>query len=66
MFVSDVKVTRGSALVFVAQVDFTISENPAFRFSLPPGGEGALRAEITDTDSRRFESTHPVTIPARD
>ena len=66
MFVSNVKVTRGSAIVFAAQVDFTISENPAFRFNLPPGGEGDLRAEITDTDGRHFESIHPVSLPARD
>ena len=66
MFVRNVKVTRGNALVFAAQIDFTISENPAFRFSLPPGGEGDLRAEISDTDERHFESTYPVNFPVRD
>lgn len=57
MFVNQVKVKRGDALVFSAQVDFTISENPVFRFSLPEEGVGQLDAEVTDTDGRQFESS---------
>jgi sulfur-oxidizing protein SoxY len=60
MFVNTVTVTRGSELIFTAQVDFTLSQNPAFRFTLPAGGNGDLRAQVTDTEDRRFESTFPV------
>jgi sulfur-oxidizing protein SoxY len=60
MFVNKVTVTRGDELIFTAQVDFTLSQNPAFRFTLPAGGNGDLRAQVTDTEDRRFESTFPV------
>jgi sulfur-oxidizing protein SoxY len=60
MFVNHVMVRRGDKLVFRAQVDFTISENPVFRFSLPAAGVGQLNAEVTDTDDRRFESSFDI------
>jgi len=66
MFVNNVRITRGNMLVFGAQVDFTISENPAFRFSLPRDGNGDLHAEVSDTDDRHFESTFAVNIPVHD
>lgn len=65
-FVNQVKVTRGDELVFGAQVDFTISENPVFRFTLPSEGERELRAEVTDTDDRLFKSSFEITAPVRD
>ena len=63
MFVNNVRVTRGEALVFRAQVDFTISENPVFRFTLPQGSQGPLRAEVTDTEDRHFEDAFDVKAP---
>ena len=60
MFVNQVKVRHGDALVFDAQVDFTISENPVFRFSLPEGGVGQLNAHVTDTDDRQFKSSFDI------
>ncbi len=66
MFVNQVTVRRGDALVFHAQVDFTISENPVFRFSLPTAGEGSLSAEVTDTDDRRFDSFVDISAVVRD
>ena len=60
MFVNSVTVTRGDELIFSAQVDFTLSQNPAFRFILPAGGNGDLRAQVTDTEGRQFESTFPI------
>lgn len=61
MFVNSVTVTRGDELIFTAQVDFTLSQNPAFRFILPAGGNGDLHAQVTDTEDRQFESTFPIT-----
>jgi sulfur-oxidizing protein SoxY len=66
MFVNNVTVTRGDALIFTAQVDFTISHNPAFRFTLPAGGSGDLRAHVSDTEDRIFESTFPISDTPRD
>lgn len=58
-YVRNVRVTRGSELVLAADVDFSISENPAFRFTLRPGDAGALHATATDSNEREFESTSP-------
>ena len=60
-FVRDVTVTLDGQTVFSARVDFTISENPSFRFSLPEGAGGELRAVVVDTDERVFESAVAVT-----
>lgn len=65
-FIRSVRITRGEELVFSANVDFTISENPAFRFSLPPGGDGDLHAEVTDTNDLTFESAARVSVSHRD
>jgi sulfur-oxidizing protein SoxY len=62
-FVRTVRVTRGGELVFAAEVDFTISENPAFRFRLAPQSQGRLHAEVVDSSDLRFESTTAVGLP---
>jgi sulfur-oxidizing protein SoxY len=58
-YVRIVRVSRGDELVFSADVDFSISENPAFRFTLRPGNGGALRARAIDSNERVFESSAP-------
>ena len=58
-YVRNVRVTRGGELVVAADVDFSISENPAFRFTLRPGDTGALHATTTDSNERVFESSSP-------
>ena len=58
-YVRNVRVTRGDELVFSADVDFSISENPAFRFTLRPGKGGTLRARVTDSNERIFDSSAP-------
>ena len=58
-YVRNVRVMHGDELVFSADVDFSISENPAFRFTLRPGTGGALRASVTDSKERVFESSAP-------
>lgn len=60
-FVRRIDVTYGGRLVFAADVDFTISENPHFRFDfLPRGNDGELRAVVVDTEGKTFVSTLPV------
>jgi sulfur-oxidizing protein SoxY len=58
-YVRNVRVTRGGELVFSADVDFSISENPVFRFSMKPEGSGELRANVTDSNDLEFQSAAP-------
>jgi sulfur-oxidizing protein SoxY len=59
-FVRAIEVTYGGELVLSAEVDFTISQNPNFRFYFAPGGGGELRARIVDTKDREIWSTARV------
>lgn len=54
-FVRNVNVTYNGASVMDAQVDFSLSDNPVFRFYFVPREEGRLRVEVEDTHDRRFE-----------
>jgi sulfur-oxidizing protein SoxY len=58
-YVRNVQVTCGDGFVFSADVDFSISENPAFRFTLRPGKECRLHARVVDSNDRVFESSAP-------
>jgi sulfur-oxidizing protein SoxY len=55
-FVRHVNITYGGQPVLSADVDFSISENPNFRFYFVPRGEGELKAEVVDSSDLRFES----------
>ena len=59
-YVRSVRVTRQEALVFSADVDFSISENPSFRFSVKPGFDNDLRVVVTDSNDQTFESRSSV------
>ena len=59
-FVRSVKVSYAGRPVLAAEVDFSISENPYFRFYFVPSGEGELKAEAVDTKDLRFEAALPV------
>lgn len=54
-FVRQVKVTYAGQPVMSADVDFSISENPNFRFYFLPRGDGELKAEVVDSNDLRFE-----------
>ena len=56
-FVRQVRVTYGGQPVMSADVDFSISENPNFRFYFMPSGDAELRAEVVDSNDLRFESS---------
>ena len=56
-FVRQVNITYAGQPVMSAEVDFSISENPNFRFYFQPRGDGELKAEVVDSNDLRFEST---------
>ncbi len=55
-FVRKIEVSYAGKPVLTADVDFSISENPNFRFYFIPTGEGELKAEVVDTNDLRFET----------
>ncbi len=55
-FVRQVRITYGDKLVMSADVDFSISENPNFRFYFLPRGDGELKAEVVDSNDLRFQT----------
>jgi sulfur-oxidizing protein SoxY len=55
-FVRKVIITYAGQPVMSADVDFSISENPNFRFYFLPPGDGELKAEVIDSNDLRFES----------
>jgi sulfur-oxidizing protein SoxY len=61
-FVRKVEVSYGGKPVFAADVDFSISENPNFRFFVLPAGAdgGELRATVVDSLERSFAATYPL------
>ena len=59
-FVRSVKVSFNGRPVMDAEVDFSISDNPNFRFFFNPHDRGELKIEVEDTHDRKF--THSVPI----
>jgi sulfur-oxidizing protein SoxY len=61
-FVRKVDVSLGNTPVFSADVDFSIAENPNFRFWFVPDGraDAQLNAVVVDSQERRFTASHPL------
>jgi sulfur-oxidizing protein SoxY len=59
-FVRSVRVTYEGKAVLEASVDFSLSDNPNFRFWFTPHEEGELQIEVEDTHDRRY--THSLQI----
>jgi sulfur-oxidizing protein SoxY len=59
-FVRSVKVTFGGKPVLDAEVDFSLSDNPNFRFYFTPEEKGELKIEVEDTHDRKF--SHSIDI----
>lgn len=53
-FVRRVDVTYANRSVLTADVDFSIAENPTFRFWFLPQGPGDLKATVVDSHELRF------------
>jgi len=56
-FVRSVEVRYGGRLIMNADVDFSISENPNFRFYFTPGGGEDLDARVIDNQDLEFTAT---------
>jgi sulfur-oxidizing protein SoxY len=59
-FVRSIKMRYGERKLFDAELDFSISENPTFRFHFVPDGPGELRAEVEDSKEGRFRGVLAV------
>ncbi len=64
-FVRNVKVTYDGKTVLDAEVNFSISDNPNFRFFFTPEEKGQLKIEVEDTHDRKFSHTIDITDDAR-
>jgi sulfur-oxidizing protein SoxY len=59
-FVRTVQVSYAGKPVMSADVDFTISENPNFRFYFIPRADGDLKAEVVDSSNTTFETSFSI------
>ncbi|MGH8743917.1 MAG: quinoprotein dehydrogenase-associated SoxYZ-like carrier [Burkholderiales bacterium] len=55
-YVKKIDVTYNDKLVLSAEVDFSISENPNFRFYFTPRRPGELKAQVIDSNELKFNS----------
>ena len=53
-FVRTIAVSYAGRTIFDADLDFSLSENPTWRFNFVPHAPGELRAEVADSKERRF------------
>lgn len=62
-FVRKVDVSVAGKSVFSADVDFSVSENPNFRFYFLPKGPGPLKITASDSQNREFEHVEALRMP---
>ena len=63
-YVRKVEVAQGGEILFAADVDFSMSENPSFRFQFAPRGLGELQVSMEDSQGRRFAFAQvPTALP---
>lgn len=53
-FVRSIRVSYNQRKIFDAELDFSLSENPTWRFNFVPRGAGELKAEVEDSKEARF------------
>jgi sulfur-oxidizing protein SoxY len=64
-FIRRMTVSYGGGLLFDAEQDFSLSENPNWRFLFVPRDSGVLVAEVEDSKDQRFSGRlEPTAIPA--
>jgi sulfur-oxidizing protein SoxY len=56
-FVRSISVSYAQRKVFDVEEDFSVSENPTWRFHFVPRGQGELRAEVVDSKEQPFVGT---------
>lgn len=59
-FVRTIKLSFAQHKLFDAELDFSISENPTFKFNFVPDGPGQLKAEVDDSKESHWESVLAV------
>jgi len=59
-FIRKVTVSYADKPVMIADVNFSISENPNFRFYFVPRTSGELKAHVEDTKNRKFDGAVAV------
>jgi sulfur-oxidizing protein SoxY len=62
-FVRSVEVRHGAKRVMSATMDFSISENPNFRFYFVPGDAGELEAKVIDNQNLEFTASVKLDSP---
>lgn len=65
-YIKTIEVKLDDQLVFSAETDISISENPNFQFYLTAGKSGILAATITDTDGKTFTHQEKIEQSGRD
>lgn len=60
-FVRKIDVSYAGRPIMSAEVDFTISEDPNFRFYFVPKEKGELKADVVDSKDLKFSSSIEVT-----
>lgn len=61
-YVRTVEVTYADKPILNIDMDFSISEDPYFRFNFVPHGPGELKAHVVDSKEQHFEKATPVTV----
>jgi sulfur-oxidizing protein SoxY len=61
-FVRKVEVAYAGKPVMTADLDFSISENPHFRFYFTPKGDGVLTAQVHDSHELSFKTSLNVSL----
>ena len=56
-FVRTIAVSFAGRPIFDADLDFSISENPSWRFNFVPHGPGELRAEVSDSKEKHYSGS---------
>ena len=59
-FVRTIAVTYAGRKIFDADLDFSLSENPTWRFNFVPHTPGELRAEVADSKERHYSGVLQV------
>lgn len=62
-FVRSLKVSYAGRKLFDAELDFSIAENPTWRFNFVPRGAGELKAEVEDSKEGRYTGSLAVPAP---
>jgi sulfur-oxidizing protein SoxY len=61
-FVSEIKVDYAGKTVLKAQLTFSVSMDPSFRFYFTPESEGTMFVEATDTQNNRWNSSYEISF----